>query len=292
MKFTELSKPFIIGVVTDGDVDSCIRTIKLGEYDGADGFQLELQGFKDFPPSKEQMKDIICSTNKPIWTTNRRPKRGVKAHPNRYVSEEKRMQLQLDALDAGAVCIDMELDTFDHWQLWDEARRKIERSILKDIPVNPEDFPQECCFQGEAIEKQKEIIDQVHSVDCEVLMSCHVRVRTTQAGTLKIGREMEARNADLVKIVVWNDDFYDLCNTLRDNVYLKEKMNVPFKLMSQGEPSKLGRALFAMFGSAWAFCLQDLTSGGFHYRPLISTVKYIMQHVDWQPNWERHRKYT
>ena len=61
MKFTDLSKPFIIGVVTDGDVDTCIRTIKLGEYDGADGFQLELQGFKDFPPNKEQMKDIVLT---------------------------------------------------------------------------------------------------------------------------------------------------------------------------------------------------------------------------------------
>lgn len=291
MKFTELSRPFIIGVITDGDVDSCIRTIKLGEYDGADGFQLELQGFKEFPPTKEQMKDIICSTNKPVWTTNRRPKKGVPVHPNRLVSEDKRMQLQLDALGAGAACIDMELDTFDHWVLWDESRRKSEWPMLKDIPVDPKDFPQECCFQGAAIEKQRKIIDRVHEVGGEVLMSCHVRVRTTQAGSLRIGREMEARGADIAKIVVWNDDFYDLCDTLRDNVYLKEKMEIPFKLMSQGEPSKLGRAIFAMFGSAWAFCLHDLSPGGFHYRPLISTVKYIMQHVDWEPNWERHRKY-
>ena len=124
----------------------------------------------------------------------------------------------------------------------------------------------------------------------EILFSCHVLIRARAEGILKIAQELEHRGADLVKIVVWNDDLYDLCDTLKANVLLKEKLRVPFKLMSQGEPSKLGRVLFSMFGSAWAFCQQDLRPGGFHYRPLISTQKFIMQHVDWQPNWTQHAK--
>lgn len=122
------------------------------------------------------------------------------------------------------------------------------------------------------------------------MLSCHVLVRSRPEGLLRIGKELESRGADLVKIVVRNDDFYDLCDTLRANVLLEEKMNVPFKLMSNGEPSKLGRVLFPIFGSAWAFCQQDLRVGGFNYRPLISTEKFILQHVDWRPNWAQHFK--
>ena len=289
MKFTELPKPFNICVISEGDVDSCIRTIKLGEMDGADGFQLELQNFKEFPPSRKQMRAVISSTTKPIWTTNRRNRSGG-VPQKKQQSEEERMRLQITALEEGAVCIDMEMDTFDHWALWDDTRKRDEWPRLKDIPVDSNDFPKECSFQDEAIKKQIEIIDEVHSRGAEVLMSCHVKVVTTSQGVLRIGHEMERRGADLAKIVVWNDDFYQLCDTLKDNVLLAEKLKVPFKLMSQGEPSKLGRALFHMFGSAWAFTQQDLRAGGFHYRPLTSTMDFIMRRVDWRPNWERHPK--
>jgi 3-dehydroquinate dehydratase len=206
------------------------------------------------------------------------------------MSEEERIRLQMIALEEGAVCIDMEMDTFDHWALWDDVRKRDEWPRLKDIPLNSQDFPQECSFQDEATKKQMEIIEEVHSIGAEVLMSCHVKVMTTSQGVLRIGYEMERRGADLVKIVVWNDDFYQLCDTLKDNVLLAENLKAPFKLMSQGEPSKLGRALFSMFGSAWAFTQQDLRPGGFHYRPLTSTMNYIMKRVDWRPNWEKHRK--
>jgi len=290
MKFTELARPFIVGVISDGDVDSCIRTIRLAEFDGADGFQWELHNFKDFPPSKEQMRDVISSTIKPLWTTNRREGRDRGLGAIKIMSEEERVKLQMDALGAGAVCIDIEMDTFDPWDLWSEEKRKREWPRLMDITVDPKEFPHECCFNKEAIEKQKRVVDQVHSVGAEVLFSCHTLVRTRTEGILKIGKELEDRGADLIKIVVRNDNFYDLCDTLKANVLLSENMKVPFKLMSQGEPSKLGRVLFPMFGSAWAFCQQDLRSGGSHYRPLISTERFILQHVDWRPNWAQHLK--
>lgn len=282
MKFTELSQPFIVGVISDGEVDRCIRTIKLGEYDGADGFQLELHNFTDYPPTTQQMRDVISTTAKPVWTTNRR------STALGGQSEEARIQLEVAALDAGAVCIDMEMDAFDWWATWDDTRRQRERVRLQGIAVDRQRFPRECCFDETAIARQKTIIDHVHSVGAEILLSCHLLVRTTAEGILRVARDLVTRGADLVKIVVWNDDLYDLCDTLRANVLLKETLHVPFQLMSQGEPSKLGRALFPMFGSAWAFCQQDLSPGGFHYRPLIATERYLLQHLDWQPNWAQH----
>lgn len=288
MKFTELSRPFIIGVISDNDILHCVQTIKQSEFAGADGFQLELHNLQSSPPTKQELKDIIGSTIKPVWTTNRRSK--ADRQQRRKVDEHARIQVELDALDAGAQCIDLEMDTFDPWFLWDSDRRATEWPHLKDIPVNANDFPGECCFNDDAIREQRKIIDHVHNAGAEVLLSCHILVRTRTEGIIRIAKELEQRGADLIKIVVWNDDFYDLCETLRANVALSEMLDTPFKVMSQGEPSKLGRALFPMFGSAWAFCQLDLRPGGFHYRPLIATEKYLLQHLDWQPNWMQHAK--
>ena len=285
MKFTDLPRPFIVGVVSDEDIAHCVRSMKLGELDGADGFQLELQGFNSYPPTKREICEVISSTTKPTWVTNRR-----RHPPANSISEEDRIQLMLEFIEAGAACLDMEMDTFDPSRLWSEERRKVELVRLEGISADPKELPRECCFNSEAIRRQMEVIDKVHSMGGEVLLSCHLLVRTTTEGILRVGEELEKRGADLVKIVVWNDSLEDLCDTLRANVALSGKLKVPFKLMSQGEPSKIGRIVFPMFGSAWAFCQQDLKPGGFDYRPLISTEKYILQHVDWRPNWALHKK--
>ncbi|MGD0804883.1 MAG: type I 3-dehydroquinate dehydratase [Candidatus Bathyarchaeia archaeon] len=283
MKFTELPRPFIVGVISDDDVSHCVRSMKLGEFDGADGFQLELQGFKGYPPTLKEIREVVSSTTKPVWVTNRR-------RPTSAESDEDRVNLMLKSVEAGAACLDMEMDTFDPWRLWQKERIERELTRLRGISINQSDLPRECSFDEEATRKQMEVIDKVHSMGGEVLLSAHLLIRTTTEGVLRVGEELVRRGADLVKIVVWNDSLYDLSDTLKANVALSERLKVPFKLMSQGEPSKIGRVVFPMFGSAWAFCQQDLRPGGFDYRPLISTEKYILQHVDWRPNWALHKR--
>ena len=153
MKFTELTRPFIIGVISDKDVPHCIRTIKKSEFAGADGFQLELHNLHSSPPTKQELKDIIGSTSKPVWTTNRRSK--ADRQQRREIDEPARIKVELDALDVGAQCIDLEMDTFDPWYLWDSDRRAAEWQHLQDIPVNTNEFPSECCFNDDTIRKQK-----------------------------------------------------------------------------------------------------------------------------------------
>jgi hypothetical protein len=46
MKFRDLLRPFIIGVISDNDVAHGIRSIKKSEFAGADGFQLELHNLQ------------------------------------------------------------------------------------------------------------------------------------------------------------------------------------------------------------------------------------------------------
>ena len=173
---------------------------KLGEFDGADGFQLELQGFKSYPPTQHEIHEVISSTTKPILVTNRR--RPATTNP---ISEEDRVKLMLDSIEAGAACLDMEMDTFDPSRLWSDERRKVELLRLEGISADPKELPRECCFNDEASRMQMEVIDKVHSVGGEVLLSCHLLVRTTTEGILRVGEELQKRGADLIKIVVWND---------------------------------------------------------------------------------------
>lgn len=274
MKLTELNRPFICAVITDMDVASCIRTMKLAEFDGADAFELDLHCLEPFPPTKKDVANIVGCTSKPVFTVNRRT---PKTKPQ---GEDGRMRLQVDAFEAGTKGFDMELDTFDPWTEWDEAKAKWQMEHLKGISLDPDVMPREVSFDAEAERKQMSLIDDLHSRGGEVMLSTHIIVRMKPEGALRVGKLMEKRGADLAKIVALNRDMYDLLDTLACNVTLKKELKIPFKMMSHGQPSRIGRVIFPMFGTSWVYCQETLLPGGFHHQPLVSTMRFILQHVD------------
>ena len=62
----------------------------------------------------------------------------------------------------------------------------------------------EIALDEAAVEKQKALIDRIHSAGGEVLMSSHTFKSTTLEQNLMIAREQAARGADIIKIVKVN----------------------------------------------------------------------------------------
>ncbi|MEM3046694.1 MAG: type I 3-dehydroquinate dehydratase [Candidatus Bathyarchaeia archaeon] len=273
LKLTQVNRPFICAVITDANVDACIRTMKLAEFDGADAFELDLHVLQPYPPSKQDVKDIVGCTSKPTFTVNRR----VGGRPQ---SEDERVKMQLDAFDAGTVGFDTELDTFDPCTQWDAAKTKHQMEHLQGISLDPDVMPLEVSYDPEAERKQMRLIDDLHARGGEVMLSTHILVRMKPEGALRVGRLMEKRGADLAKIVGRTRDMGDLLDVLACNLALKKELKIPFNMMSHGQPSALGRVLYPMFGSSWVYCQQTFVPGGFHYQPLVKTMRYILQHVD------------
>src|SRR6185437_2468019 len=73
VRFRDIPRPFVCCVlIDDPTVAGAIRTMKLAEYDGADAFDLELQGLNPDQRTPVALRPLFAATTRPIYTVYRR----------------------------------------------------------------------------------------------------------------------------------------------------------------------------------------------------------------------------
>lgn len=263
--FAKLPQPFIVGVVREADPDSAIATMKNSEYDGAQAFSFHLSRLDSRYHNYQDLRRIMTSTTRPVLVLNYRN--------NGTISDEERVKTQLVAIEAGAAAVDIPADTFDpHHADWNG-----------NTVANPLDTtPKELTMLPEAIEKQKKLIEQVHAMGAEVLLSSHTRIVMTAEQVVAHAKEMEARGPDAVKIVnaCLNED--QLIEAFKSTVALKREMKVPFQFQCHGENGKLTRVVGPMLGSMLVFCNQRYNPNTLLEQPPIHSMRSVFQNVDWK----------
>ena len=181
-KFTELPRPFIVGVVSETDPENCIKTIKMSEYDGAAAFDLYLHSLDKKYRNKEDLKAIISSTICPVLTLNYR----WNFKGSIDITDEERVREHMLALEAGSAGMDIEADLFDVVPgplPWTKE--------AYDYSTNDNSRPRELSFDPKAVERQKKLIKEVRQAGGEVLLSAHTRVPLTAEKIVKIGKELD-----------------------------------------------------------------------------------------------------
>jgi hypothetical protein len=263
--FAKVPQPFIVGVIRELDPESAIATIKNSEYDGAQAFTLHLSRLGDQYLNYNDLRRIITSTTRPILVLNYRN--------NGFISDEERVKAQLIAIEAGAAAIDVPADTFDPEAADWNGNTPI---ILGDTK------PKELSMKPEVIAKQKELIEQVHAMGAEVLLSSHTRVVMTTEQVIAHAQEMESRGADAVKMVSACTSEDELIEAFKAIAALKHNLKVPYQFQCHGENGKLTRVVGPMLGSMLVFCNQRFTSSTFHEQPPIHAMRSVFQSVDWK----------
>jgi 3-dehydroquinate dehydratase len=160
------------------------------------------------------------------------------------------------AVRAGASMIDMMGDMFDR-------------------------SPRELSQDSRAIGRQQQVIEKVHALGGEVLMSSHVWEYMTVEETLSHAKTLEARGADFVKIAMAVYDEAQMMESLRATVLVKNELKVPFLHICMGQWGKLLRAVAPMFGSCFALCVQSYTESGHKEKPLLRAEKAVLENADW-----------
>lgn len=271
-KFTELHRPFIVGVISEPDPESCIKTIKMSEYDGAVAFDLYLHSLDKKFLNKQDLRAIFSSTNCPVLTLNYRW--NFKGRID--ITDEERVKEHMLALEAGSAGMDIEADLFDvvpgplPW-----TKEAFEYS------TNDSSRPREFSFDSKAVERQIKLFKEIQQAGGEVLLSAHTRVPLTAEKIVKIGKELEARGANMVKIVAVCRNQEDVLENIKGCMALKKELHIPFQLQGHGEHAKILRLINPMLGSMLTFCHQTLKPGGYHDQPLIHAMKAIFDHTTW-----------
>ena len=139
--------------------------------------------------------------------------------------------------------------------------------------------PEQMTYDEEAVKKQMQLIDEIHSRGAEVIMSAHILKFKTARGVLAIAREQKRRGADIIKIVVSADNMQQQIENLRITDLLKQELDAPFIFLSAGECS-LHRRLGMKLGCCMCFCVYEHDALSTYTQPLLSTMKTIRDGID------------
>ena len=272
IKVTQLKRPFICTIINDPTPAEISRTLILSDFDGTDAYELNLMAVPKKYLNEKDMRNVFESTEKPILVCNYRW--DYEKHLN--VKEEDRIKLLVNAVKWGASGIDLEADAFDPSKgplEWTEEAR--------EYTLNRRSKPRDWTTNAKAIEKQKAIIGEIHKNGGEVLMSAHTRVHLSVETAVSFAKEMEARGADIAKVVSADFNFEDILDTMRATIELKKVMKIPFIMMSHGLHSKLVRTVCPILGSMLAFCTQPISPAGtFALQPPIKVMRAAWDNIE------------
>ena len=246
--FTESGDPIILGVLKESTVEDTLTQIRNCEAAGATAFNLHLSLLDEESRKPESLKKIFTAANSPIMAVhyNNNPK-GV----DRKDSDEMRMEEEVRAVECGAAGIDMQGYTFcpdtraTLTQFGDPEKHPF-------IAANPK----EVCLDPAVIEKQMRVIDRVHKLGGEVLMSCHTGVFLTTEQIVSMAKVMEERGVDFIKMVTPIDkDKGDILTALQSVRALKQALHTKFSYHCSGRLGRVTRYVAPYFGSSQVFAM-------------------------------------
>jgi 3-dehydroquinate dehydratase len=252
--FLNHTKPLVTGMIQADNPNKCIAMIKNSIYDGADAFGIQLCQIKKEFRTEEHLKSIFASTaQRPIYITNYR------YGYNEGMTDEECMDGLIDGLKYGATLGDIMGDTFD-------------RSSL-ELTTNPI-----------AVGKQKSLIDKIHNMGKEVLISSHVGLFLPCEKVLEIAYEHQLRGADISKIVTIANSEEEEMENLRITLLLKKEMKIPFLFLSSGTHYKIHRIVGPMLGCVATLCVQEHDEISTKTQPVLKSIRAVLDNTDYLPD--------
>ena len=238
--FLDYEKPLICAMVQDSTVKEAICTIKDSLYAGADAFGIQLCNLLSTQRDENHLRDLFeACEGKPIYMTCYRVAENV------GMSDEERHEYMLfamrQALPFGEVLCDVMGDEF---------------CPEKD----------QLTFDGEAVKKQKALIERIHAEGGKVLMSTHTSRFFGEDEVVAYAKAQRERGADLVKIVSRANSEAEQMIALQIANRLKGEIDCPYLFLVGGTHTRLLRQV----GPALGVCMYLAVS---RYRPVTAKAQ-------------------
>ena len=219
MSFLVENRPTLTAMLKSTTVANLLNEIEEIHEQGPDafGFQMEIVVPED--RTEQNLKKIISAMkDKPCYITNY-----VRCNKMEHTDEELTEELYM-AIECGAKLIDIRGDLFDR-------------------------HPIEFTTDERAVEKQMKVIEKIHSMGAEVLMSSHVLKYVPYEKVWEIALAQKMRGADVAKIVTEANSEEELNDNLKTSVLLKENLGIPSLFLCNGTHCKKHRILGPVLGS-------------------------------------------
>ncbi len=251
--FLNQQAPVITSIMAGQTPAEFIAESRNSEFEGAQGIAIDLSDLMPEFRNRESLKSIIDAVALPFMFFFYRNDKWSKS------SDDDRQILLLDAADAGASIIDVMGDLYDP-------------------------SPMEITHNAQAIEKQKRLIDKIHSKGADVVISSHMQCARTTEQVLEHLREVESRGPDVVKIVTTVDTPEELAEAFRTTMTLKRELKKPFIHLCNGKYSRPHRFLGPALGTSILFAVSHYEPRYGMSQPTICAMKEVLNNLHWNIN--------
>ena len=241
------------------EINNCV-------YDGADMIDLHLSCLEN--TGTDELRKIITFSKLPVLALNYNTT--YKGESAGY-SEDDRVALFLRAVEVGAAGIDMQGYTY-HLPSKSDFCGEDKYSFTKGNP-------KEVVTDNAIISKQCELIEKVHSMGAEVLLSCHPGIPMSCEQVVELALFLENRKPDIIKIVTKANDDGDLIESIKTMIALKKEIKTPISFHASGEAGMLSRILNPVLGGQIAFCIDRYNEASVMEQLDLRTVKTIVDNM-------------
>ena len=248
-KFLKNDQPMLTVMLQCETPQVAIGKIRNGNMLGADAYGLQVECLNSEYQNPETYEKLFGEMKgRPCYVTNYR--RGK----NNGKSDEELAEGLITLAQSGATLCDVMGDMFCQ-------------------------HPEELTDDADAIKKQEELIDKLHGLGAEVIMSSHVLKFTPAERVLEIALEQKRRGADIIKIVTGAENMEQQLENLRITNLLKKELGAPFLFLSGGECS-LHRKLGIKLGCCMCLCVYEHDHLSTPSQPLLTNMKTIRDILD------------
>ncbi len=249
MTFLNHEKPLKTVMIENNDLNFIYKLIAEANLNGADAFGLQVEKLLPEDRTKETYQKLFAAMNKPVYVTNY-----FHTANEGKTYDDLAAHLKLLA-ESGATLIDVMGDYYDKHP-----------EELTDDPV--------------AVEKQKKLIEELHAMGAEVIMSSHVRKFIPAERVLEIALAQQERGADICKIVTGANTPEEEAENLRIVTLLKKELKIPFLYLAGGTHNRILRRIGPMMGCCMWLCVQQHSNFSTKYQPLLSAINAVCTGFD------------
>ena len=230
--FLKQDKTLVTPLLTSQTEKELLEEIENSIKQGADAFGFMIERLPLELRTEEKMKKFFSAMeDKPIYVT---------CYRNGDVVEEtddEREKYLLKALRCGATMADIRGDMY--------------------APCEGE-----LTFDEKAIVRQKKLIDQIHGIGKEALISSHILYNGKFTflpceEVLKIALEQQNRGADMAKIVTNADTEEELAENFKTYFYVKEKLDIELLFLCNGVKCLPHRLAGPLIGEPIVFAREE-----------------------------------
>ena len=265
-KLSQLTAPALAGVVKEKSAKAAIAEINNCIYDGATMIDLHLSCLEN--TETDELKKIITFSKLPVLALNYNT---TYEGENAGYSEDDRADLFLRAVEAGAAGIDMQGYTF-HLPSKNEFCGEDKYSFTKGNP-------KEIVTDEAIIAKQCQLIEKVHDMGAEVLLSCHPGIAMNSTQVVELALFLEKRNPDIIKIVTIANNEDDLIESFKTMTVLKRELKTAVSYHANGSAGGLSRIINPILGGHMIFCVDRYSESSTMEQLDLKTVKAVIDNM-------------